>query len=184
MPLHIRRYTVAGREIMILIYRVLGIYMLVRILELTPSIIFLLSPNFWYQTKQGTVNSVMSIIGTILPLFLFAIGAYVLLKYSTKFADCFFTEQGNGIDYERLQNVLLLTAGVIVLINIMPAFINTAIRIISQLYYGVVGFTRGRIIIPWISITTICLQTFLGLYLIFRPEVVSKLLKKARTNDG
>ena len=173
------------RKIMTLIYRVLGLYLLLRILELLPTAIRSFFPTNMRMMQQISSGYLLLVLGgTVLSLLILAAGAWVMLKYATSLAAKLFpAEQNDGIDYDRLQNILFMTAGILLLCRSLPALPDIAARTV---YYAVIEFVRqpGSELmkaIPWGRITGLSLQLLLGLLLALKPEIVSGALK--RTGD-
>lgn len=165
------------RDILIIANKILGIYLLVRALEMLQTIGMAVSTLPQLSSDEG-MQGIWFLIGSIVPFLLLIAAGLCLIKCADSFATklCVgekINDMEGNIERDVLQEIAFSTLGVFVIVNAIPRITQIIVNLSIQ------GQWRERVLLgTWGAIIGFVIQLAIGIFLIFGSKGLVGLLKK------
>jgi hypothetical protein len=161
------------REIFVVACKIFGIYLLVRAIELLQAIGYFFVAIF-AKGDQGE----WYMVGGLLPLVCYIVGAYCLIKWAEPVAARLSGAETTPavkmpIDKSALQEIAFSTAGILIVVGALPRLVHIAPLLSQQ-------WTHQRTLEIWTSIIGLVLQLGIGTFLFLGSRGLVGLIKKLK----
>lgn len=167
------------KDILILVIKIFGIYLIVRALEMF-QIIGMTIVNL---SQIPETQRYGYLVGSLLPFLLLIIGAIVLLKWPHRLSDWIYNkeetkdhEQQKIIKEDALQQIVYSGIGILIISNAIPRITQTIIAFITEVQWS-------KAVSPntWASVVGLVIQLCIGIFLFYHTKVLIKILKNNST---
>lgn len=161
------------REIFVVALKILGIYLLVRAIEFTGSIGYLVGA----LTRGDEVS--WYFLGGVIPFLLYIAAGFCLIKWAEPIAAKLSGKEEapaveGPLDKSALQEIAFSTVGILIVVGALPKLVRT-VPLLSQ------QWTHQRTLEIWASIIALALQLGIGLFLFLGSKGLAGLLKKIKS---